>query len=63
VGDGKAYYFDTSLNPVKAAVAKAIVGVIGNAYLKVIRPGNVPWPVAKKAMVTSNHDRPQVRGQ
>jgi multimeric flavodoxin WrbA len=42
--DGKAYYFDTSLNPVKAAVAKAIVGVMG-VFLKDIGPGNVPWPV------------------
>jgi multimeric flavodoxin WrbA len=46
--DGKVYYFETRLNPVKAAVAKATVAVIMNLFLKDKGPGDVPWPVARK---------------
>jgi len=45
--NGKAYYYDTNINPIKAAVAKAIVGVMMN-MMKDMGPGNVPWPVVKK---------------
>ncbi len=45
--NGKAYYYDTSVNPIKAAAAKAIVGVM-ISMMKDIGPGNVQWPVAKK---------------
>ena len=44
---GKAYYFDTSINPLKAAAAKVIVRIMIN-MMKDLGPGNVPWPVAKK---------------
>lgn len=43
----KAYYFDTNVNPIKAAAAKAIVRVMMN-MMKDIGPGNVPWPGAEK---------------
>ena len=47
--NGKAYYYDTNINPIKAAVAKAIVRVMMNMYMmKGMGPGNVPWPVKKK---------------
>jgi multimeric flavodoxin WrbA len=46
---GKAYYYETKMNPVKAAVAKAIVGVVMKVFLKKMGPGNVPWPAARKA--------------
>jgi multimeric flavodoxin WrbA len=45
--NGKAYYYDTNINPVKAATAKAIVGIMVN-MMKDMGPGDVPWPVAKK---------------
>ena len=45
--NGKAYYYDTDINPIKAAVAKAIAGVMVN-MMKDMGPGNVSWPVAKK---------------
>ncbi len=45
--NGKAYYFDTSVNPVKAAAAKVIVGVLTH-MMKDMGPGNVSWPVEKK---------------
>jgi multimeric flavodoxin WrbA len=45
---GKAYYYDTNVNPIKAAAAKAVVGVMLN-MVKDMGPGNVPWPVARKA--------------
>lgn len=45
--DGKTYYYDTSVNPIKATVAKVIVDVVMNR-MRGIRPGNVIWPVAKK---------------
>jgi multimeric flavodoxin WrbA len=44
---GKAYYFDTSVNPIKAAAAKVIVRVMMN-MMKDMGPGNISWPVAKK---------------
>jgi multimeric flavodoxin WrbA len=44
---GKAYYYDTNINPVKAAAAKVIVRVMVS-MMKDKGPGNVPWPVAKK---------------
>jgi len=47
--NGKAYYFDTSVNPIKSVAAKAIVGVMMNIWMKKnMGPGNVPWPVMKK---------------
>ena len=47
--NSKAYYYETNVNPIKAAVAKAIVRVMMNMYMKKgMGPGNVPWPVAKK---------------
>jgi multimeric flavodoxin WrbA len=47
--NGKAYYFDTSVNPIKALVAKVIVGVVEKIYiLKDMGPGNISWPVAKQ---------------
>ncbi len=45
--NGKVYYFDTKVNPIKAAMAKAIVGI----YIHIMKdkgPGNVPWPAGKK---------------
>jgi len=45
---GRAYYFDTSVNPIKAVAAKAIVGFMMNIWTKNMGPGNVAWPVAKK---------------
>ena len=44
----KAYYYDTSSNPIKVAVAKAVVGVMMN-MMKDMGPGNIPWPATKKA--------------
>ena len=45
--NGKVYYFDTKVNPIKAAAAKAIVGIY--MYLmKDMGPGNVLWPATKK---------------
>jgi multimeric flavodoxin WrbA len=44
---GKAYYYDTAINPLKAAAANAIAG----AVLKLmpdLGPGTVSWPVATK---------------
>jgi multimeric flavodoxin WrbA len=46
--NGKVYYFDTKVNPIKAAAAKAIVGIMMNIYKKKMGPGNVSWPVVKK---------------
>lgn len=45
--NGKVYYFDTRINPIKAAVAKAIIGVMKN-MMKDMGPGNISWPVAEK---------------
>jgi multimeric flavodoxin WrbA len=45
--NGKAYYYDTTVNPIKAAAAKAVVGVLMN-MMKDMGPGNVPWPWGKK---------------
>ena len=45
---GRAYYFDTSVNPIKAVAAKAIVGFMMNIWTKNMGPGNVSWPIAKK---------------
>lgn len=45
--DGKVYYFDTKVNPIKAAVAKAIVGIY-IYMMKDMGPGNVSWPAIKK---------------
>lgn len=45
--NGKAYYYDAKMNPVKAAVAKAIVMVM-KKMMKDMGPGNVSWPVVKK---------------
>jgi multimeric flavodoxin WrbA len=45
--DGKAYYYETRASPIKAAMAKAIVAVVMK-MMSGVRPGNVPWPVARK---------------
>jgi multimeric flavodoxin WrbA len=46
---GKAYYFDTHVNLIKAAAAKALVGIMMYWYMKKgMGPGDVSWPVAKK---------------
>jgi len=45
--NGRAYYYDMSINPIKAAMAKAIAAIMMN-MMKDMGPGNVPWPVAKK---------------
>jgi len=44
---GRAYYFDTHINPVKAAAAKAVVGFMMTIWTKFMGPGKGPWPVAK----------------
>ena len=41
--NGKTYYFDTRVNPIKAAAAEAIVRIMVN-IMKDIGPGNLPWP-------------------
>ncbi len=46
--NGKAYYYDMKVNPIKAAAARAVVGVMFN-MMKDKGPGNVPWPAAKKS--------------
>ncbi len=46
---GKSYYYETNIHPVKAAAAKAIVGVVVQ-MMKDRGPGNVPWPAAKSAV-------------
>ena len=45
--NGKTYYFDTRINPIKAAVAQAIVRIL-IPLMKDKGPGNIPWPAAKK---------------
>jgi len=45
--NGKVYYFDTKVNPIKAAAAKAIVGIYIH-MMKDMGPGNVLWPATKK---------------
>jgi multimeric flavodoxin WrbA len=45
--NGKTYYYETKINPVKAAVAKAIVKVMVN-WKKNNGPGNIPWPAGKE---------------
>ena len=44
---GKTYYFDARINPIKAAAAKAIVRIM-IPFIKGMGPGNIPWPVSKK---------------
>jgi multimeric flavodoxin WrbA len=45
---GKAYYFATNVNPIKAAAAKALVGSMMYLYTILgMGPGNLSWPVAK----------------
>jgi len=44
---GKTYYYETKINPVKAALAKAIVGVM-LYFMKDIGPGSVAWPVTQR---------------
>lgn len=47
--DDKTYYFDTNVNPIKAAAARAIVGIIMHLFvMKGMGPGKVLWPVIKK---------------
>jgi len=46
--DGQAYYYDTSVNPIKAAASKAIAGVMMTIWKKSIGPGSLPWPATKK---------------
>ncbi len=45
--NGKSYYYDTKIHPVKAAVAKAFVAPL-LTLMKDMGPGNIPWPAAKK---------------
>jgi multimeric flavodoxin WrbA len=45
--NGKAFYYDTHINPIKAAMAKAIVAVMMNR-MKDTGPGNIPWPIVKE---------------
>jgi hypothetical protein len=45
--NGKVYYFDTKVNPIMAAAAKAIVGIY-IYMMKDVGPGNVSWPATKK---------------
>ena len=55
--NGKTYYFDTSINPIKAAAAKAIAGVIMNIWKKGMGPGNVSWPVAMKEEKNKQYEK------
>ncbi len=43
---GKAYYYDTTINPIKSAVAKAFVKIMMN-MMKDMGRGNISWPVPK----------------
>lgn len=45
--NGKTYYFDARVNPIKAAAAKAIVRIM-MPFIKDMGPGNISWPAAKK---------------
>jgi multimeric flavodoxin WrbA len=45
--NGKAYYYDTTINPIKAATAKAVVEVTVH-MMKDKGPGRIPWPKVKK---------------
>lgn len=46
--NSKTYYYDTSINPVKAAVAEIIAGITMYLYMmKGMGPGNISWPVMK----------------
>jgi multimeric flavodoxin WrbA len=45
--NGKTYYYETKINPVKAAAAKAIVNVMINRMKDQV-PGNIPWPAGKE---------------
>ncbi len=40
---GKTYYYKTKISPIKAAVARVIVGVMMH-WMKDKRPGSIPWP-------------------
>ena len=40
---GRACYYDTNIDPIKAGAADAIAGVILN-MMKDLGPGNTPWP-------------------
>lgn len=46
--NGKSYYFDTNINPIKAAVAKFVVGVMMYFWKKDMGPGNLLWSVTQK---------------
>jgi multimeric flavodoxin WrbA len=45
--EGRTYYFDARVNPIKAAAAKAILRIM-MTFVKNIGPGNIRWPAAKK---------------
>ncbi len=45
---GRFYYFETSMNPIKALAAKAIVGSMMSVWMKDMGPGDVAWPAEKK---------------
>ncbi len=45
---GKTYYFDAPIHPLSAALAKVIAS-IAMFFLRDLAPGNVAWPVAKRA--------------
>ena len=44
--NGKAYYYNTAINPIKSAVAKAFVKIMMNR-MKDMGRGNISWPVPK----------------
>ena len=47
--NGKTYYYETNVNPIKVVAAKAFVGIMMYLYLmKGMGVGTVSWPVAKE---------------
>jgi multimeric flavodoxin WrbA len=44
---GKDYYYETKINPVMAAAAKTLVGLV-MGMMKDMGPGNVKWPMDPK---------------
>ena len=52
--DGKAYYFDTRINPIKAAVAKALVRVWMNVWIRVCGGDDAPF------LIVAEHRRNRV---
>jgi len=52
---GKTYYYEASRNPIKAAVANAVVGLMMNA-MKDMGPGNIPWPGRRREFAALNNE-------